>query len=247
MKNTIRAGKKLFCLILALTLFITVFSKPEQVAATWDTGRGRVSVWHLDSDYVNGTFGFNIKIKYDKYDNSVNYGIYIKNIKLVNSAGKTVTTWKSKTVLSKGGTTKERFYLDFSKYPSGTYKFCYTLEPVYGYTSQSYSISVTHSAGKVTYSSGKYIYDTNGNKKIKVVFNLRQLKGYTPKLQIYDSNGNLIKTLTGSDKVTYDNSNYSFTWIMENSNGSPIRAGKYTFKLTCNGKSCCKKLTLDPN
>ena len=236
-------------LTLCLTLELVAVATPKQAEAAWDTALGYVTVTHLDNDFKDGKFRFNIKIKYEKYayEDDENAGIQITDVRLLNSAGKKVTSWKSKRVLTTSGETVQHYALDFSTLPSDTYKFCYTLAPDYSMFSKSYSISVKHSAGSITFNSAKYEYTTSGEKKAVVKFNMKQLKGYTTKVQIFDANGNLVRTFPNPSKPSGNDIVYTVTWGMTNDKGALVKKGTYTMKITCNGKSCSRNLKIDPN
>ncbi|MBP5332479.1 MAG: hypothetical protein J6Y89_11585 [Lachnospiraceae bacterium] len=240
-----------FVIVICLALGITAFSIPEQAeASTWQTPIGTVTVTHLESDYYNGKYRFRVKFGYDKsdYKDDPKCGLYITNIKLVNSSGKSVLTWNGMRILTKqGGTYTQGFLVDFTKLPSDTYKLCYTVNPDYCLnSSKSFSISVKHSAGKISYNSSKYTYSTDGTKLLKVVVDVKMLKGYTTKFEVYDSSGRQIESLTGKTKISSNDTTFWWTWNMKDKNDLLIKKGSYTVKISCNGKSMTKKLTLDP-
>ncbi|MBO4415467.1 MAG: hypothetical protein J5824_05735 [Lachnospiraceae bacterium] len=239
-----------FLVIVCLALGITALSTPKQAEAAWETPIGKISIWHLENDYYQGKFRFNIKFQYNKteYKDDPKCGLYLWNIKLVNSSGKTVLTWNSQRILTKeGGTVQKGFTCDFTTLPSDTYKFCYTVAPDYCDVSKTFSITVKHSAGKVSYNSSKYTYDTDGTKIVKLTYNVKMLKGYTTKFEVYDSSGNLVRSFTGKNKISSNDTTFWWTWDLTNKNGLTVKKGSYTFKFSCNGKSCTTKLTIDPN
>ena len=239
------------CLVLGIVGFLSPLK--AEAAHSWEGDIGKVTVSNLDGDFKDGKYRFNVKISYEKkyYKDDEHRDISITNIRLVNSKGKVVATWKDKTdLLENSGTTTQRFCIDFSSYASDTYTFKYTVNTMdwsIAKDSKSYSTSVSHAGGSIKYSSCKYVYDTDGNKKLQAVFNMKMLKGYIPKVQIYNSDGKLIRTFPKGGKITKDNSNYTVTWRMRDDNDNKIKKGSYTMKITCNGKSCCKKFTLDPD
>lgn len=236
-------------LTLCMAFGFVAATVPEKVEAAWDTAVGYVTVTHLENDFKDGKFRFNIKIKYEKYayKDDKNAGIQITNVRLLNSAGKKVGTWKTKRVLTTSGETVQHYAVDFSEYPSDTYTFCYTLAPDYSMFSKNYSISVKHSSGNITFNSAKYEYTTNGEKKAVVKFNMKQLKGYATKVQIFDSDGNLVRTFPSASKPSGNDIVYTATWGMTDDKGMTVKKGVYTMKITCNGKSCSRKLKIDPN
>ncbi len=247
----ILSGMMTFCLVLGIIGFLRPVK--AEAASSWQGSCGKVTVTNLDGDFKDGKYRFNVKITYDKqaYKEDNSYDISITNIRLVNSKGKVVATWKDKEdLLEKGGTVTRRFSIDFSNYASDTYTFKYTVNSLdWGSVtaSKSYYTSVSHSAGSIKYSSSKYVYDTDGTKKLQAIFNIKMLNGYTPKVQVYNADGKLIKTFSKCGKVNADNCNYKITWKMYDNNDNRIKKGSYTIKITVNGKSCCKKFTLDPN
>lgn len=236
-------------LTLCMTFGIVGAVAPERTEAAWDTAIGNLSVWHLDNDFKDGKFRFNIKLKYDKYTykDDTNCGVWITDVKLVNSAGKQVASWKRKQVLTTSGETTQHYSVDFSTLPGGTYKFCYTLAPDYCTSTRKGSISVNHSAGSITFNSAKYEVSTTGEKKLVVKFNMKQMKGCTPKVQVSDADGNVIRTFPKVSKVSGDDIVYTATWGMTNDSGVTVSKGSYTLTVSCNGKSCSKKLNIDPN
>lgn len=237
-----------FLLTFCLTVIIVILARPESVRA-WDTAVGELTVWHLDNDFKDGKFRFNIKVKYDKYAyvDDRNAGIQVTDIRLLNSAGQKVTSWADKRILTASGTQVLHYAVDFSDLPSDTYKFCYTLAPDYSLYSKNYSISVKHSAGSITYNSAKYEYTTDGEKKAVVKFNMKQMKGKTVKVQIYDSKGKLVRTFPKPAKPSGNDIVYTVTWGMCDDKGAQVKKGSYTVKITCNGKSCSRKLNINPN
>lgn len=236
-------------LVLCLTLGIIGIIPPKTAEAAWDTAVGKLSVWHLDNDYKDGKFRFNIKLKYDKYAyvDDKNCGVQITDIRLVNSSGKKVTGWSGRQVLTTSGEITLHYAVDFSQLPSDTYKFCYTLAPDYCMYTQKHSITVKHSAGSITYNSAKYEYSTTGEKKVVVLFNMKQLKGKTVTIQIFDDKGKIVKTFKNPSKPSGDDIIYKITWGMTDDSGATVKKGTYTFKITCNGKTCTKKITMSPN
>lgn len=234
-------------LTVAIILGLSVTYNPISAEAAWDTEYGKLSIWHLDNDFVDGKFRFNVKFQYEQYSyySHLEYGLNLQNIKLLNSAGKTMATWKDCSILKNGGTLTKHFSIDFSEYPSDTYKFSYTVNPQITSDKKTYSISVKHTGGKITYNSSKYIYDTDGNKKVKVYFKTKNLKGYATKIQIFDSNNKVVRSFSGSE-IAGNDSNYYVSWGMTDSKGNKVSKGTYTFKITANGKTCTKKLNLVP-
>ena len=227
-------------MIICLALSLIVVSKPDTAEAAIDAYDGTIYVYHLDNDYKNGKYRFNEKIKYDYWgSNSIYPGVTIYDQYVTNSAGKKVASWGRWTICQGGGTKTFSYAVDFSKLPSDTYTLHFTVGADRNGYAVKYTRKVTHSAGKISYSSAKYEYDTNGNSILCVKFRFVSLKNYTPKLEVFDSSGNRVIALTNKGKIIYDDSIYSFRIYV-----SSLNKGTYTFKATCNGKSCSKKLTL---
>ncbi len=238
-----------FCLALGIVGFITPVR--AMAASSFENGLGKITFSNLDGTFKDGKYRFNISVKYDKKYNTsdTRYNIRISNVRLEDSSGKTVKIWKDWEGLGKGGSTTVWFALDFSKLSSGKYTFKYFVnadswDKGYG---QGGSTAVNHSQGSITYSSCKYVYDTTGNKKLEAKFNVKGLKGYVPKVQIYNANGKLIRTFPKCGKISSDDKLLTCTWGLANDEGTTVSAGSYTMKVTINGKSCCKKFKIDPN
>ena len=240
----------LFCLTLGITGYLVPVE--AHAASSWSNENGTISVANLDGDFKDGKYRFNVQITYDKTycKGDSKYDVDITNVHLVNSSGKTVATWKDRGgLLINGGTTVQRFSIDFSGYPSDTYTLWYTVYAIdwMGYQHREYKSTVTHSAGNIQYASSKYVYDTNGQKKLEAKFRIKQLKGYVPKVQIYNSDGKLIRTFPKGGKISSNDTIYTATWAMCNDEGVQIKPGTYTMKITVNGKSGSRKFKLDPN
>ena len=235
--------KKLLAVIAAVCLaFSSLLFAPSisaEAANTLDIYSGTFTINSLENDFKDGYYRINYKFSC----NASNNNVYLKNIRLENSSGKTVATWKDVKFEGTGSWDKH-FRIDFSSYPSGTYYFRYKVTTLYGSTEKSYYRTITHESGSVSYSSSKYVTDTNGNKKLQVTFNTKGLSGYSPKLEIYDSKGKLVKKYTTKKTLGSNNYNFYFTWDLTNSNGLPVSAGSYTFKFSANGKSGCKSLNI---
>lgn len=245
-----RNNKRLLAALLTICLMLSVLPvfEPVQVKAadtiTINAENGYVYITNLGNDYKDGKFRFNLKFEYEKYG-TASEKIVVDFIKLENSKGKVVATWPGFEGLSKGGSITKHYGIDFSSYPSDTYKFKYSVWPTGTLGYKTYTITVKHTAGSIKYKKSYYSYDTNGNKTATIVFNCKKLKGYTPKFEVYDSKGKLVYSRTCYSKVPSDNTDYSCTWdFYANGGGLKVDDGKYTFKLTCNGKSVTKKLNV---
>ena len=83
-------------------------------------------------------------------------------------------------------------------------------------------------------------------KKLQAKFIIKEMDGYVPKIQVYNSNGKVIRTYTKNGAVKTDNCTYTVTWNLRNSEGDLVSPGTYTVKITCNGKSCSKKFKINP-
>ena len=228
-------------LILCMTAGCFAFTETEKAEAGISTIDGTIYVYHLDNTYSNGKYRIREKIVHNRTDTNYDIPITIYNQYLTNSAGKKVLTWKNWDILKRGGTKEIYYAVDFSSLPSGTYTLHFSLS--FGNTTASYSRKITHSAGKIKYSSSKYVYDTNGYKSLSITFNLVSLKGYSPKFEIFDSKGNRVFSKTYA-KLGHNNSNFTITWGFSTNSGNIAKSGTYTFKLTCNGKACSKNLTI---
>ena len=242
--------KKLLALLLAICTTLGCIASVESTpaaAASYSTGDGKYSVYNMDNKYANGKYEIWQKIVYtrDPYE-WVDYGLTIKNQYLSNSSGKKVATWKDWYILKGGGTKEFRYAVDFSNLPTDTYTLHFTVCPEKGGgKNMTFTRKIQHSAGKITYKSCTYLYDTNGTYMFKVVFNIRQMKGYTPKIEIFDANGKKVWTDPCCAKIKYDNSNYYTEWDFYKNDGNKAKSGYYTFKYTVNGKSCSKKLYVE--
>ena len=233
-------------LLLCMVAGSVAFAEPEKAKA-WNTGDGTVSVYNLDNDYKDGLYRIWEKIVYNKYSDEKNNGhdLTIYNQYLSNSAGKKVATWKDwSKLLTQGGSKSIYYGVYFSKLPSDVYTLHITVYSNYHGNYVNYTRKIAHSAGKISFVSGKYQTDTTGDRYLRLVFSIKQMKGYVPKLEIFDSKGNKIFSRSNYSKVAYDDSTYWFNWDFSSNSGAPVYAGDYTFKVTCNGKSCSKKLTL---
>ena len=237
-----------FCLILGVAWYVQ--PAKSMASTSWTLDNQTVTVTKLDSDYKDGMYRFNVKISVDKV--WADSGVTIRNIRLEDSKGKAVKRWDNVTGLctsSKNKTVTKHFSVDFSKLSGGTYTFKYTVESYSWRTSvsKSFSHSASHSSVSIKYDSCKYVYDTDGTKKIEVKFQVKGCKGYAPKVQIYDSNNNLIRTFPKCGKISSNDKLLPCTWGMANDDGLTVKAGTYTMKLTVHGKSCCKKIKINPN
>lgn len=81
--------------------------------------------------------------------------------------------------------------------------------------------------GKSVKAHGNSIY-LNGTDPVKVPFHLDS-DASNVKIEIYDSNGNLVKTLTAEDMKTGDQ---YLEWDGTDENGYRLSQGKYTFKVS---------------
>lgn len=244
--------KKIVSTILSITIALGLFTftKPitaQAADASFKTGEtdGVVYVTKLDPTFKDGKYVMNFNFKY--VTSTYIDGLEIQNIRLVDSSGNRVAYWKDRAILKGGGSVDQAFSYDFSKLASGTYYFKFTVYSQYCGRSMNCKFPINHNKQSVKYSSNKYTYDTSGNKMIKVVFATTDLKGYCPKLEIYDSNGKLIRTITTKNALKTDSSNFYFTWNMRDKNGDKVSNGTYKFKFIVNGISACKKLTLTTN
>ncbi len=232
-------------LLLCLVAGCVAAAEPEKAQAM-DAGDGKVSVYDLDNEFVNGKFRFCEKIVYQKnYKTSYDYyGLTLKNEYVSNSAGKKVATWKSTKILEGGGTKKETYTVDFTKLPSDTYTLHFTIRADYNVKEASYSRKVSHKAGAIKYNSSKIVTNTDGSKVLKVTFQVIQLKGYIPKMEIYNSAGKKVCTFSNNSTISTNDNLYYFSWRIKNDAGEIVGYDTFTFKVTCNGKSCNQKLTL---
>ena len=231
---------------LCLIIGCVAFSAPEKAQASLDTTDGRVDVYNLENDYKDGKYRIWEQVVYTKqsYAKGNGYGLKVSDQYVSNSAGKKVATWNDWTILTEGG--KKNFYyaVAFSKLPSDTYTLHFTITSNYNSKAARYTRKITHSAGKVAYKSSKYEYNTNGEVYLKIVFSIEQMKGYAPTFEIFNSKGKKIYSRTNNSKVNYTDCAYSFKWYFKDNNGDPVPVGTYTFKVTCNGKTCSKNLTI---
>lgn len=248
MKNS----KRIISLILVFTFIVSVFlfESPVQseAATSFDTTQGKFIINTLQNDFVDGKYRIRYNFEYKDVPMSY-YRINIKNIRLENSAGKKVATWKDMEILEGGGSTNKNFLVDFSTLPSDTYYFKFTVEPYYA-TSKAHSFQrkIEHSAGSITYSKANYNTDTLGNKSIYVYFDIKMLSGKSPKLEVYDSNNKLVYSCTTKKTISSNSCNWYWKWDMTaSSTGLKVPSGTYTFKVTCGGKSCVKKISFKTN
>ncbi|MBO4415264.1 MAG: hypothetical protein J5824_04690 [Lachnospiraceae bacterium] len=229
-------------LVLCMTAGCFAFTETEKAeAGGLSTIDGTIYVYHLDNTFSNGKYQIREQIVHNRTDTNYDIYVYISDQYLANSAGKKVLTWKNWKILPRGGSKTINYGVDFSSLPSGTYTLHFGFS--FGNSYADCSRKITHSAGKISYLSSKYIYDTNGNKSLNVKFNLVSLKGYAPKFEVFNNKGKRIYSRT-CNKVAYSSSNYNFTWDFSTDSGYTAGSGTYTFKVTCNGKSCSKNLTI---
>ena len=240
----------LFLLSFAIIVSSLVFGRPitSKAATSFDTSQGEFVITSLENDFQDGKYRIRYKFEYKNVPVSV-YRITLKNIRLENSAGKKVLSWNDIEMLEGGGEIEKNFKVDFSKLPSDTYYFKFTVEPYYAKDmAKSFKRKIEHSAGAITYSKSTYSTDTLGNKVLSVYFNVKMLNGKTPKLEVYDSNNNLVYTNNTKKTISSDNCNWYWKWDMTSSStGLPLPDGTYSFKMTCGGKSCVKKLRISRN
>ena len=239
--------KKIVSVLLLLCLIAgCVASAEPEKAQAMDAGDGTVKVYDLDNEFSNGKFRFCEKIVYQKnYKSDFDYyGLTLKNEYVVNSAGKKVATWKSSEILKGGGTKKETYTVDFTRLPSGTYTLYFTIRANYNGYEGRFSRKVNHSAGTIKYNSCKIVTNTDGSKTLKVTYQVIQLKGYIPKMEIYNSAGKKVCTLTNCAAISTNDNLYNFYWKIKDDGGNIVGYDTFTFKVTCNGKSCNQKLTL---
>lgn len=246
MKNS----KRIISLILIFTFIVSflVWECPvkSEAATSYDTTRGTFVINSLQNEYVDGMYRIRYKFEYKNAPLGVDR-ITLKKIRLEDSSGNQVKAWKDMEILEGGGSTSKYFAVDFSKLKSDTYYFKYTVEPYYApEKAKSFQRKIEHSAGSITYTKSNYQTDTQGNMKLCVYFNVKMLNGKTPKLEIYDSNNKLVSTLNSKQAINSNNCNWYWKWGMTySSTGLPISPGTYSFKMTCGGKSCVKKLNIN--
>lgn len=242
--------KKIISLILTFTLIISLFllERPVKSAAatTFDTTQGKFIIYSLENDFKDGKYRIRYKFEYKDVPVSV-YKVTLKNIRLENSSGKKILSWKDMEILEGGGSVSKNFPVDFSTLPSDTYYFKFTVEPYYAHDkAQSFKRKIEHNAGSITYSKSCYKTDTLGNSTFYVYFTVKMIKGKTPKLEIYDSKNKLIYTNSPKKTINSDNINLYWQWnLTTGANGLPVSPGTYSFKMTCGGKSCVKKITIN--
>lgn len=243
MKNV----KRIISLVLTICIVASalIFMEPveTEAATTIEMGAGTVTVTALENDYKDG---YRINYKFTLKSNwSSNSGLKITNIRLENSSGKKMCSWKDMTILKESGTATQHFRCDFSTYPTDTYVFKFTISDDYTYKKQSFSRKISHTAGSVSYSSSKYITDTYGKRKLQVVFACKMVNGNCPKLEVYDSKNKLVYSYNTKTAIKGTNITYTCTWDMTNSKtGMPVPSGTYTFKFTCRGLTATKKLNI---
>ncbi len=237
-------------MLFTVTGFLAVAEPYDVKAETkwYTTSLGKFNVQNADNDYKDGKYRFNFKITYEKTYTNNDCGLTFQNIYLTNSQGKTVTKWnKNYVFLKNGGTTTVHFSVDFSDLPSDKYTIHFTINDTNALFMDhlwNFKRTVTHNAQKLTYSSSKYTYDTNGNKSLKITFKTKDLKGYAPKFEVFDSNGKVVYSKNCSTKISSNDNTYTFEWNFNNKNGIKVKDGSYTFKLTANGKSASKQLNI---
>lgn len=246
-----KISKRIISLLLVFTFLVSFFlsdcpSKPVEAATSFDTTQGKFIINTLQNDFSDGKYRIRYNFEYKDVPASY-YRITLKNIRLVNSSGKKIVSWKDIEILEGGGSVNKNFLVDFSTLPSGTYYFKFTVEPYFAHDkAQSFQRKIEHSAGSITYSKASYITTTLGDPALCVYFNVKMLNGKSPKLEIYDSNNNLVFTYTSKKTINGNNCNWGWQWNMTySSNGLPVPAGTYSFKMTCGGKSCVKKININ--
>ncbi len=242
--------KKLIAMLLTLCACFGCIASVESVpaaAASYAAGDGTYEVKNMENKYANGKYEIWQKINYKRDPSAwVDYGLTIKNQYLSNSAGKKVATWKDFYILKGGGTKEFKYAVNFSNLPTDTYTLHFPVCPEKsGGKNISFTRKIKHNAGKITYNSCKYYYDTNGTYLFKVTFSILQMKGYTPKIEIFDANGKKVWTDPVCARIKYDSTNYYTEWDFYKSDGNKAKSGYYTFKFTVNGKSGSKKLYVE--
>ncbi len=194
-----------------------------------------------DSYTKDGKYAMSFKMTNNSGDNEYYVEPYV-----VNSSGKKVFTWKG-SKLNKNSVLNKNYLAKYSKLPGGKYTFVLNL--MSGYTSSyagpyrkfTWKYTINHSAGKLSFGSANYKYDTQGNKSI--VFNVKysSLKGKKGTIEIYDEYSDLVYKHTGPARKT-DNETGWFKWNFYPSKGGlRCYSGNYTVKISCPGASPIQK------
>lgn len=246
MKKTRKIISLILIFALAVTSFLWKCPIESEAATTFDTTRGKFIITPLENKFEDGKYRIRYNFEYKNAPLGVDR-ITLKKIRLEDSAGNKVMGWKDMEILEGGGSVNKYFAVDFSNLESDTYYFKYTVEPYYApEKAKTFMRKIEHSAGSITYTKSFYQTDTLGNTKLCVYFNVKMLNGKTPKLEIYDSNSKLVSTLNSNKAISSNNCNWYWKWGMTySSNGLSVSPGTYTFKMTCGGKSCVKKININ--
>lgn len=245
MKNTKKIIAILLSFVLTVSLFVFECPVKSEAVIKYDTSQGNFTIHTLDNDFKDGKYRIRYKFEYTDVPVDV-YAITLSNIRLENSSGKVVGTWKDMEILKGGGSLVKNFGVDFSVLPSDTYSFRFTVAPLYapGHA-KSFTRKIEHKGGEITYSKAGYTTNTNGAKILYIKFKVKMLSGKSPKLQIYDANKNLIYTGKSKKTINGDDATWTWKWDMIASDGFLIDSGTYIFKMTCGGKSCVKKININ--
>jgi flagellar hook assembly protein FlgD len=178
------------------------------------------------------------------------------SVKVLNSSGKSVLTWKESKISSGSTVTKNYGYDWDNNLPRGTYTFQLVLrvegwsDTMYynGSTSSygtkynysfNYNYTITHTQpAVVSLKSVENIMRDDGSYANKFVFSHSGAKGQVLNMEIYDQWGTKVYSARGSSPISYTSGTYSFQWGGYPSGGGvQCDSGEYTVKYWLDGKN----------
>jgi flagellar hook assembly protein FlgD len=164
---------------------------------------------------------------------------------LYNSSGKSVVSWKERTLASSTTTTQLFSYDWDNNLPSDSYtlKLLVTLSgEEYGYARMpqeekyEWSYSFTHTQpAKIWLGSVSLVANNDGSYSNKISFGHSGAKGRFVSLEVYNSSGKLVYKASGSTAISYTSGSYNFFWNgFPNGGGPQCGSGNYTIKYWLN-------------
>lgn len=249
-RNRIISVLMAFFMVLSLTVM------PSQSAYAVKANEAGINLSKVTRSYDNktGMFGMKLTLK--------NQSVYkmLINAYLYNADGKCVANWDNR---GEGGyTVKDQeektwnFVANYTKFPSSSYTFVYKVK-VFNYYDEKkferrdlvftwkWTISKQEACGpSINFKKATLRTLDDGRVVPRINYNLRNIKGQSFTVYIYDDTGELAKKLEGKTRKT-NNENCWFSWDGK-ANGQQYPDGNYTVKLvTSGGLKASKKFYLD--
>ena len=205
--------------------------------------------------YINGKGQYKVEVP---LKNNGYHDVYISAY-VYNADGKRIISWNNggKGFLVNYGNSSNRYFsLNYSKYPSKSYTFVYQAK-VKGYWNEEkrasedrvftwkWKITKEEACGpSIKFKKSTFMTLKDGRVVPRINYNMRNLKGQSYTVYVYDENGDLVRKAQGKAQKT-NNGNCWFYWDGI-SDGQQYPDDDYTVKIvTSGGVSASKKCYFD--